>query len=165
MDIILQILRDNEYNDNDILNVYIAGSRLYGNITNQSDYDYVVIVNNYTYPNNYNHNIRHGDVDLTVISVEDMNKSLKEHNLQRLINIFTPPEYILYHNMILRFQLDLSRLRSAVSEISNKCLHHAKVSWKTGDYYKAKKHFIHSIRYVEFGIQIVKFNTICDLTV
>ena len=164
MDEVLNIMSVNGYNDTDVLNVYVAGSRLYGNITDVSDHDYVIIVCAYS-NNNDNHNIRHNNVDLTVISVEDMNRVLSEHNVQRLINIFTPSEFILRSEITFTFVLDCGRLRSAVSEISNKCMHHAKRSWHEGDHYKSKKHLVHSIRYVEFAIQIVQHGTIIDMTV
>lgn len=161
LDILFNILEIYAYPRETIICIYLSGSRLYGNLTLQSDKDYTLIVKCYS----GNQNITHNTIDISLISSFDMDKYLFEHNLQRLINIFTPKNYILFGNFEYEFKLDTNLLRRSVSEISNKCFHHAKVSWRDKDYYKAKKHLIHSIRYVEFGIQIMVNNKIINFAV
>ncbi len=147
------------YQRNNILNIYLCGSRLYGNITDKSDHDYTVIVTNYI---NNDPNIR-TNIDITILTVDDMNTSLQNHDIQRLINILS--DSVIIQNIEFSIVINKQLLRSKISEISNKCLHHAKTSWKEGDIYKSKKHFIHSIRYVEFGIQILLYNKIINLSI
>ena len=45
MDTYQQILKDFNLVDNNVLNVYLYGSRVYGTNSEQSDYDYVVVCN------------------------------------------------------------------------------------------------------------------------
>lgn len=158
---VLKIIRINGYRDDQICNIYQCGSRLYGNVTDLSDYDYTVIVTEYNNEDE-DHNIR-GDIDITVLSINDMKLSLTRYNFQALINVLSHCK--LLETVIFPIVIDKQSLRRSVSEISNKCLHTGKVLWKKGDYYKAKKNIIHSIRYVEFGIQIIVYGSIVDLSV
>lgn len=157
---VLDIMKRNGYKDEQICNVYLCGSRLYGNITCLSDYDYTVIVTEYC--NDSDHNIRN-DIDITVLSINDMRESIAAHDIQRLINILSDCKLM----QKVHFQVEINHklLRNKVSEIYNKCLRTAKVSWRNNEIYKSKKHLIHSIRYVEFAIQIILHKKIIDLSV
>ena len=159
---VLHVMRMNGYKDEQVCNIYQCGSRLYGNVTDLSDYDYTVIVTKYS-NDNPDHNIRSDDVDITILTVHDMKVALTNYNFQALINVLSDCK--LQETVIFPIEIDRNLLRKSVSEISNKCLHTGKVLWKKGDYYKAKKNIIHSIRYVEFGIQIILHNRIVDVAV
>lgn len=158
---VYDIMLNNGYNKIDILNIYLCGSRLYGNVTDKSDYDYTIIVTEYC-TDAKNHNIR-SDIDITVMSVTDMNSALHRHDFQLLINILSNSSFL--ENIIFSVNINKQLLRNKVSEISNKCFNHAKRSFKEGNIYKSKKHIIHSIRYIEFGIQILLYDKIINLSV
>ncbi len=149
-----QVLNINDAINNDnFINIYLFGSRVYGTYTNSSDYDYICIVGEKTdsllcdQDGNHYH----------LFTENEFKFALDEHDIQMLECYFLPKKYIIKENKKFNINIDRIKLRKSISTITSK-------SWVkghkklviTGDYdkYLAIKSIFHSLRILDFGIQI-----------
>jgi hypothetical protein len=142
---------DNKYLlDSNILNIYQFGSRVYGNNTEESDYD---------------------DINIQVFTIESFKNSLNNHDIVVLECLFLPDSNIYkklwYDYQIVEWgnfkQLDKQKLRTSISTItSNSWVKGKKKLTVANDYdkYLAIKSVFHSLRILDFGIQIATENKI-----
>lgn len=91
LDIILKILQDINYSHSEICVIYLTGSRLYGSFVSDSDWDYTIVVTSYNDIKEWSGSKEDKRIDLSILSVDEMEKSLEIHNLQRLTNIWSVP--------------------------------------------------------------------------
>lgn len=144
--------------DDNVLNIYQFGSRVYGSHTDESDYDYILIVGKYFEPD---------DINIHVHTVQNFQRLLHNHDIQALECFFLPSnsKFILKDNIDLTFNLDKSKLRTSISTISsNSFIRSKKKLIVQGDYdvNLAIKSFFHSLRIIDFGIQIALHGTITN---
>ena len=146
------------YNDDNVLNIYQFGSRVYGSDNKDSDYDYIMIVKEFFDPK---------DINIHVHTVQNFQRLLDNHDIQALECLFLPPKFILKdtldNNLI--WELDKSKLRTSISTISsNSWVKGKKKLIVQGDYdiNLAIKSLFHSLRIIDFGIQIAIHNRIVD---
>ena len=149
----------------EVLNVFVYGSRVYGTNTLESDWDLLIIINNDSLfiPDQLLIN----NQDLTIISLQQIKIDISNNNIQRLELLWAPPPSILINkiNLLDFFVLDLNALRISVATVSTKCLAYAKILWlRENDIKKGKKNLFHCIRYVCFGIQIAINGMITNYT-
>lgn len=154
---------DNKYLlDSNILNIYQFGSRVYGNNTEESDYDYVFICKEYK---------DYDDINIQVFTIESFKNSLNNHDIVALECLFLSnwykDKYLWHDHQILSFgvfkQLDKQKLRTSISTItSNSWVKGKKKLIVANDYdkYLAIKSIFHSLRILDFGIQIATENKI-----
>jgi len=139
-------------NEKDI-SIYLYGSRIYGTNKENSDYDYLIINKKIN-----NQEIKHKIVNLHLYTEEHFQEILNEHKIVALEVYF----YNNINNFI--FNLDLQKLRKSISEKASnswvKCK--KKLTVEQGEYYIGIKSLFHSIRIIEFGIQIAKYGEIKD---
>lgn len=152
---------DNKYLlDSNILNIYQFGSRVYGNNAEESDYDYVFICKDYI---NYN------DTNIQVFTIGSFETAISNHDIVALECLFLSPINIVcentceYDDFLFEyfndniFKLDKQKLRTSISTItSNSWVKGKKKLTVANDYdkYLAIKSVFHSIRILDFGIQI-----------
>jgi predicted nucleotidyltransferase len=149
----------------DIVNVDLYGSRVYGTYTEDSDYDLLIILKDDTL-----HTVEQitiDNCDITIILLNQIKTELLNNSIQRIELLWNPTSCKLINNIELLdiFTLDLNMLRTSIATISTKCFAYAKILWKKEhNIKKSKKNIFHSIRYVCFGIQIIKYGAIVDYT-
>lgn len=149
-------------NNEDILNIYMYGSRVYETNSDNSDYDYIVVKkgNNdlITQINNENSNI-------TIYDEKSFQNSINEHEISVLECLFLPEKYILRQEKIFNFELNLLKLRESISKKSSnswvKCKKKLTIPEDYNEYI-GKKSLFHSLRILSFGIQIAKYGKIID---
>jgi hypothetical protein len=140
-------------------NLYRYGSWVYGTNNPNSDEDFIAI----------------GDVGDEEYVIEDGNKSIHyynkstfqkhidNHKIYALECLFLPNEHKLAEEFKFTFTLDNKKLRNYISEKSSnsyvKCKKKFEVE-KDRDYYVGKKSLFHSIRMIDFAIQIASNNRI-----
>lgn len=138
--------------------IYPFGSRVYGTNSNESDFDYVVVMRpgKLKAEPTYNKDECH----YQVYSPEEFLAKVKSHDIQALECIFLP-EHMMSKvngfNWLKEFTLDKAKLRESISTTAN----HSWVKGKkkltiSSDYdkYAALKSIFHSIRILGLGIQL-----------
>lgn len=133
---------------NNILNKYPYGSRVYRSHTDDSDADLIIITDEY-----YDSQ----DIDIKIYTVNDFQAALDNHDISALECYFLPFQMVLKQEHEFTFTLDKIKLRSSISTIaSNSFVKGKKKLTILGDYDKnlAIKSIFHSLRILDFGIQI-----------
>lgn len=139
-----------------ILNKYPFGSRVYGTHTEDSDYDYIVVVDEY-----FNSN----DTNTHVFTPASFQVALDNHDIAALEAYFLPRENKIKHTVSFNFILDKFKLRRSISTIaSNSYVKGKKKLTVTGDYDKKAgiKSVFHSLRILDFATQIAVHGKIED---
>ncbi len=137
---------------NKIVGMYSYGSLNYGTLTENSDYDYVVIVD--MKQNDYLQ-YETDDLDIHFISVDYYKQLLVEHDIMAL-------ECYYHKNPILKyetsFDLNLITLRKKISAICNNSWAKAgkKMNLPEEDDYIGLKSLFHSFRILSYGIQLAR---------
>lgn len=137
-----------------VITTYRYGSRAYECHTQESDYDFIVVVESDN-PNLY-YSVNMKDTNFTVYSEQMFIKRIKEHHISALECIF------LYKSDKYRehFELDLGQLRRSISAVASNSYVKCKKKLKDGEKYIGMKSMFHSLRILNFGIQIAKYGEI-----
>jgi len=145
--------------DSDVVAAFQYGSRVYGNITPKSDYDYIFIVKTKT-----NEQFSDNLININFFDEAGHKTRILNHEISALETLFLDDKYILKnHNF--PFVLNLSMLRQGCSaKSSNSWIKAKKKLTVTVDYDLAigRKSLWHSFRIIDFGIQIAKTGKIYD---
>lgn len=139
-----------------ILKVYSYGSRVYGCNTEDSDYDFIVIVD--SEDENLYYSVEGNNNNFTVYSEKHFIKLIKLHKVHILECIFQSDNdpYLKY------FELNLENLRRSFSAVSSNSYVKCKKKLKQGEVYIGLKSMFHSIRILNFGMQIARNGKIVD---
>ena len=144
---------------NKIVGVYSFGSSTYGTQTENSDSDFVIIVD---MEQDY---IQHESktVDMHIMSIDYFKKKLNDHDIMALEAYFNPNPIKKFET---DFELNLVKLRHQISSVVSNSWVKAKkkVSLENEDSWVGWKSLFHSLRILEFGNQIAKNGKITDYT-
>ena len=154
-----EILKRTGLSDNDVVNVFSYGSRVYGNFRKDSDYDFIVIVKNKT-TDQFSDNL----INVNFFTPEGHQHRLEEHEISALECFFLDKSFILKNSRNYTFKLDLSKLRQSLSGKSSNSWVKAKKKL-TIEIEKGieenpedvgKKSLFHAFRIIEFGKQLAQ---------
>lgn len=142
--------------DERILKSYKYGSRVYGCHTELSDHDYIFVVesdNDELY-----YSVEMANLNITVYSESKFISLIESHHISILECIFQNEndKYLKY------FELDLEKLRRNVSGIASNSYVKCKKKIAQDEEYIGKKSMFHSLRILNFGIQIAKYGKITN---
>ncbi len=143
--------------DQNVLNVYIFGSQVYGTANAASDVDIIVVAKDH---------FDSKDINVHVYTVETFQMLIDRHDIQALECLYSNERYKLIE--LHTFELpviDKAKLRVAISTIaSNSWVKGKKKLTVAGDYdlKLAIKSIFHSIRILEYGYQIATASKIYD---
>ena len=157
-------LTKNNLSEADVLFVPY-GSRVYGTASEKSDFDFLLIVPNQC-PLPTGHEYLNGLLNLQICHKADFQEQLNQHKIKALEcwympHALMPAEGIKHIGAHFKFDLDLQILRSSISEKASHSFVKAKKKIdKEKDYYIGWKSLFHSLRILNFGIQIAKSKTI-----
>jgi predicted nucleotidyltransferase len=154
------ILKRTGLKDTDIIAAYSYGSRVYGNITAKSDYDYIIIVKTKTCEQ-FSDNL----ININFFDEPGHKTRILNHEISALETLFLSPEFILKETYKFGFKLDLSALRQSCSaKSSNSWVKSKKKLTIPVDYDLAvgRKSLWHAIRIIDFATQIAKTGKIED---
>ena len=159
------ISKELDIDENEILGMYIYGSRLYGSDTENSDLDYVVVVNQKTtspkmWGNSYIQ-IETEDLDLHIMTSGEYIKKLENHDIMTLECYFQEDPILKYN---VDFTLNLKMLRKSISSVTNNSWVKAKkkITLEDEDSQIGLKSYYHTFRILNFGTQIGKFGRIIN---
>lgn len=139
------------FKESDVL-IIPYGSRVYGTHNEKSDYDYLAIVLGGQTGIEYDWH----DINITIYSHKDFQDQLKECKIHAL-------EAYFHQEIPFYFKLNLGKLRSSLSEKASHSFVKAKKKIEVGtDYYIGWKSLFHSLRILNFGIQIGKHGKIVN---
>jgi len=135
------------------------GSRVYGTATDKSDYDFLAVV-----PANYKQitgeEFRYHDVNIHCYNEIDWQNQLHKHKIHCLEAYYLPDGIC---KKKFTFKLDKARLRCELSEKASHSFVKAKKKIDVEkDYYTGWKSLFHSLRILNFGIQIATLGEIKD---
>lgn len=155
-----EILKRVELSECDVVSAFMYGSRVYKTARKNSDYDFIVITSNKT-------NEQYSDslININFYTPEEHQNRLNEHEISALECYFLPDEFILKKSNIFTFNLDVTKLRhSLAAKSSNSWVKSKKKLTVEKDYdlNLGRKSLFHSIRIIDYGIQIATHKKIID---
>lgn len=140
-----------------VFNVTIFGSRVYGNINKNSDWDIIIVANNSVESTE----IRSGLFNIHVYTPNKFEDDLNWHKITNLECVFAPEWAKLKESIKYKLKIDNNKLRHSIQHTSFK-------SWSrcekkiTEDYYISIKSLFHSIRIPMFAKQIAEHGKIIN---
>jgi hypothetical protein len=139
-----------------VIRKFAYGSVVYGTAGINSDLDYIYVVES---DEEFDYNVKnYENIDVIVYSKPTFIKHIKDHRIFALESIFQDEE----NPFRQYFKLDTEKLRREVSSVSSNSFVKCKKKFKDGEYYIGKKSLFHSLRILNYGIQIAKFGFIAD---
>lgn len=169
------ILSKKLFNQSDLVAVYPYGSRVYGTAGKKSDYDYIIVLN--VKENPLWKSAQYSDtlMNINFYSADEHQQRIADHEISALECFFLPQSMVLYdvfHPLSkkskvapFKFKLDLPTLRSSLSAKSSNSWVKAKKKLtveKDYDIDLGRKSLFHSMRVIDFGIQIAESGAIHD---
>jgi hypothetical protein len=154
------ILKRAGLNDSDIIAAYQYGSRVYDNVTYNSDWDYIFIVKTKT-DEQFSDNL----ININFFDEAGHRTRILNHEISALETLFLAPEFILKETYKFPFVLNLAMLRQSCSAKSSNSFIKSKKKLtvpKDYDLNIGRKSLWHAIRIIDFAIQIAKTGKIYD---
>lgn len=147
-----------------VKNIYTFGSRLHGTNNLDSDYDYFLVASTLnehkeikaTNKNNLKLNIH-------VITLDKFKSDLNQYKMSRIESIMAPIDFIIMEKEPIAFSFKKDKIKKSIKYQSYESWSIAKSRINNeDDSYRAKKSAFHSLRMLDYGIQILEFNKIVD---
>lgn len=140
-------------------NIYAFGSRVYGTHADSSDWDIVIVGNNSV----DSIEIKHELFNIHVYTPKKFQEDLDWH-MPKNLECFMAPEWAkIKQDIDFRFDIDLAKLRHAVSHVSSNSWVKAKKKLTVaGEYQIGVKSLFHAIRIPMFGARIAASGSIGD---
>lgn len=138
-----------------ILNIYLFGSSLYNTRNENSDYDYIVVCKELP---GYGTLLNIGDETFHFHTLTNFQSLLDLNEIQALECMYCPYIYKIKENHVFSFDINKQNIRTSISTItSNSYVRGKKKLIIQGDYdkYLGIKSIFHSIRILDFAIQIL----------
>ena len=158
-----KIIEEFNLKESDILNVYRYGSKVYKSDNETSDQDFIIIFKNGTVKDEFA--VTRGDISVHMYQHSSFQDLVTRHKITALEMCFLPKQFVLKEDKPFNCKIDLQKLRSTISEKASHSFVKAKkkiIVEKDRDLYISKKSLFHSLRIIEFGIQMAKHNRITD---
>lgn len=145
---------------NDLVHaMYPFGSRVYGNLHTESDWDYFLILRN-----NVNvQQLKQGKLSYTIQTIEGFQQLLNEHEAIALECYFLPENLIAIKPFKKwYFSLKREQLKKSFLQKMEDCFIKSKRKFNSNNELIGKKSLFHSIRIGLFGLQILEHSKIID---
>lgn len=155
-----EILNKTKLDIRNLIAVYPYGSRVYLTARKNSDYDFIIITSKKT-------NEQYSDslININFFTPQEHQIRLNEHEISALECYFLPQEQKLFDKGNFTFKLDLATLRKSLAAKSSNSWVKAKKKLtveKDYDINLGRKSLFHSIRIIDYGIQIAKHGAIVN---
>ncbi len=148
------------YLDSNILNIYPFGSQIYGTNTKNSDKDYIAVCKELPLEGSL---YDKDNVCVHYLTVNNYQNLLDQNEIQALECHFLPKSKVIKQTMAFDLVINKENLRRSISTISsNSWVKGKKKLIIQGDYDKwlAIKSIFHSLRILNFGIQVAEEQSI-----
>jgi predicted nucleotidyltransferase len=144
-------------NEKSVKNIYMFGSRVYGNYHDLSDYDFIVIGDTLKYQE-----ITKGDINIHIFNNNLFQRNLEDFDMRAIECVMAPSNAKLKEVTKFKFKMNKKKFRESIFFQVNKNWRVGKKKFADGDVYGGKKRIYHSIRILLFAIQLLKKNKIVD---
>jgi len=154
------ILTKAKLSEKEVVAVYVYGSRVYGNITKQSDYDFIVVTTN-----KVNKQFSDNLININFYTPEEHQQRLDEHEISAIECQFLDSQFILLEKRKFSFNIDNTKLRYSLRAKSSNSWVKAKKKLtveKDYDLSLGRKSLFHAMRIIEYGIQLAEKGKIYD---
>lgn len=154
---------DKECSTDKLVELYPYGSRVYGCANAQSDYDMIAVYTSDFGKKEFTGSLIH----VTAYGMIAFDSQLFMQEISAIECISLPQEALLIHKSDPVYKLNLSRLRSSVSEKASHSFVKAKKKLtveNSFDPYRGKKSLFHSLRVIIFGCQIAMYGKVTDFS-
>ena len=161
---ITHIMRTFSQEEQEVLNVYIVGSHMWGTCHKTSDWDLVIVMDNLSSPKPLN--LHKSNLEAFILSKEQYCSLIATHLMQVLLTLWLPSECILKENFNPRtvFRFSKDALVSSLEHSKERDLRVSEKHFNKHDTTQAKKILLHCLRYLDLGVQIKKNQCISDYT-
>jgi|SaaInlStandDraft_4_1057021.scaffolds.fasta_scaffold27317_2 hypothetical protein len=159
-DVIEKLVKDEcGVNPENIVGVYSFGSAVYGTQNENSDIDIVMIMDGIDDTEYLQYET--SDIDIHCMTVNHYKTLLNKHNIMALETYFHPSPMIEFKT---DFELVLPTLRRSISAVVSNSWVKAKkkVKLENEDSWIGYKSLFHSMRILDYGIQLAEFGKIVD---
>lgn len=149
-------------NQDDILNIYLRGSHLFGTAHEDSDYDYIVVVENFV---DVPLTIDYDNKSFAVVHKETWDKLARKNQIEFFEAIFAPKDCKIKETYVPNFQFNYEFVRRNFShQASNSWVKCKKKLTVEKDYspYIGRKSMWHSLRLLMEEGQLLKYGKIND---
>jgi len=168
--------------EEEVYNIYLTGSRVYGTHSPSSDWDYVMIVKD-TYSGGKMLYDSLDKLNVLILSLSHFRLMLLSHHHLSFYLLFLPPPFVLLQLISRRelmegWILDVSKLKRSHFQKASSSLNRAKFYSNMANneinsnpdkakelLRKSKKMICHSLRFLHFGLQVIEYGEIRDYTV
>ena len=159
-----QIIEATKLHPYKIKNIYMFGSQVYGTQNEDSDYDFIVLGSSLL----SKQEIHDGDLNIHIHTPDVFLEGLKNYEMNYLECVYAPDFAKLQENIILpdkNFSLKTDMLKYKGMAQSFNAFHKAKERINDGDdLWRGVKSLWHSIRILQFFIQIIEHKKIVDFS-
>lgn len=146
-----------------LINLYVYGGQVYGVASNQSDLDYIAIVDSDKEENHMEFSSSK-KLDVNIFNEKSFLNMIEDNEITALECLSLPESFILLQSKQYEFKPNLSKLREAISQKSSHSFVKARKKIRYGEYYIGRKSLWHSFRIIYFGIQMAKCGKITDFS-
>jgi len=147
-----------------VYNIYVFGSRVYKTNSENSDWDIIVVANNSVEAIE----LKLEKYNIHIYTPDKFKEDLEWHRINNLECIYAPTWAKIQENIHYDLDIDLPKLRHAISHVSSNSWVKAKKKISQNnddDYYIGVKSLFHSLRIPMFGTQVATKGTIYDFEV
>lgn len=152
--------------DKKLINLYPYGSRVYKTNNELSDFDFIAVVDNLQKFNQLDSLAQDcRNFNATFYSIEQFQSLLYEHEISALECYYLPDNLKILEEHIFNLSIDPNKLRDSISKKSSNSWVKAKkkmIIEKDFDMRVAKKSLFHSIRILDYAIQIISTGELYD---
>eukprot|EP01119_Soliformovum_irregulare_P025368 TRINITY_DN9371_c0_g1_i2.p2 TRINITY_DN9371_c0_g1~~TRINITY_DN9371_c0_g1_i2.p2 ORF type:complete len:233 (-),score=33.53 TRINITY_DN9371_c0_g1_i2:797-1423(-) len=149
--------------EEDVLNAYVIGSRLWGGSNQKSDWDLILVVSNW----NGKATIHNAEFDATVFSEKEFHSKILEHAFFPLICLYIPESLRWKEKIDPRrdFKLDHVALRASILQETDRDWGMAQKYFEKGNVDRGKKTIVHALRLLLIAKQLIESGDVQDLHV
>lgn len=145
-----------------ISNVYLYGSRVYGNFDHASDYDFLVVARSM----DRDREIRFSKYNIHVHTPDKFEDDLRAYRMVNLECVFAPSFAKAQEKVDYRTKLSMDdfKLKKSIFKQSHDSWLKSNMKFREMDIDRAVKSLFHSLRILMFGIQIIKYGEITNFS-
>lgn len=141
-----------------IQNIFMFGSRVYGNFSESSDYDILIVAKSSI----SEIELKKEEYNIHILSEDRFREGLTLNNIRNIECVMAPDFAKLKESILFDFKLDIKKFKNSI-------LHRNSASWSkcnkkilSDDDYIGLKSGWHAMRIIMFASQIIKFGSIKD---
>lgn len=139
-----------------VRNLYLFGSRVYGCHSPESDYDFILVGNGLK-----RRQVEQDRYNVHIFSTETFQNDINKYYLRALESIMSPDFAKIKETDKYNFKFKKDAFKTSILDQSNRNWSQARTKFRT-NIDVGKKKVYHSLRIIDFGIQILQHGKITD---